>query len=458
MRLDELRTRRVAVWGAGREGRAAWQALRDRFPDKPLALICPAIEAPIARGFVDAATEVFAGEPDLELLRRFEVVLKSPGISPYRSPALEAAQAGVLLLSATALWFAEHPQARTIGVTGSKGKSTTSAMIAHLLRAAGRHVVLAGNIGLPLLELPPGTTADWWVLELSSFQTRDLDAVPEIAVLLNLYPEHLDWHGSVETYYRDKLRLLGTDARRPRASVLNAQQAWPTAVLPHAGLHWFGDERGFHVAGDAIMRAQQRVLPLAELSLPGLHNALNLCAALAAVEAAGEDAVALAPSISQFHALPHRLQSLGVRGAIEWVDDSIATTPHATLAALAHYRGRDLVLLLGGHDRGVPWDEFARAIAHDPPLRIVTLGASGPRIAQTLAQHAILAGRLLAAQDLEQAVALARAASPDGGVVLLSPGSPSFGEFRDYIERGRRFAALAGFDPTRSSRIEGLGE
>ncbi len=457
MRFDELRDSRVAVWGAGREGRAAWRALRDRFPGKRLALICPTAEAAVAAGFVDAETEVFAGEADAALLRGFDVVLKSPGISPYRSPAVEAVQAGVRLLSATALWFAEHPQAHTIGVTGTKGKSTTSAMIAHLLRAAGRRVVLAGNIGLPLLELPPHTSADWWVLELSSFQTTDMDAVPEIAVLLNLYPEHLDWHGSVETYYRDKLRLLGSDARRPRTCVLNALQEWPSRALQPSGLQWFGDQRGFHVAGEAIMHAQQRVMALAELPLPGLHNALNLCAALTAVAAAGEDAIALAPSICSFRALPHRLQSLGVRGGIEWVDDSIATTPHATLAALAHHRGRDLVLLLGGHDRCVPWDEFASAIARQPPLRIVTMGAAGPRIAQTLAMHEDLRARLVAAHDLEHAVALATAVVPPGGVVLLSPGAPSFGEFRDYIERGRRFAALAGFDPERSCGIEGLG-
>ncbi|MFN7552558.1 MAG: Mur ligase family protein, partial [Pseudomonadota bacterium] len=207
MRLAELEGRRVAIWGAGREGRAAWRWLADRLPLRP-AVVCPAAEAETARAFAVGA-EVIAGEAGVEALRGFDVVVKSPGISPYRSPAPEAEAAGVRFTSGTALWFAAHPGARTIAITGTKGKSSTTAMVAHLLRAAGRSVVLAGNIGLPLLEAPDAAVPDWWVMEVSSFQARDLGGVPEIAAVLNLHPEHLDWHGTVECYYRDKMRLLG---------------------------------------------------------------------------------------------------------------------------------------------------------------------------------------------------------------------------------------------------------
>ena len=455
MRLSELAGRRVAVWGAGREGRAAWRWLAERLPDLP-AVICPAAEAAEARAFAQGA-EVLAGEATLEVLCRFDVVVKSPGISPYRSPAAEAAVAGVRFTSGTALWFAANPGARTIAITGTKGKSSTTAMVAQLLRAAGRRVVLAGNIGLPLLEVDDAAAPDWWVMEVSSFQARDLGGVPDIAVVLNLYPEHLDWHGTVDRYYRDKLRLLGVPGARPRASVLWREQDWPDDTLPEAGVHWFGDAASWHVAEGAVWRGTQRVLSAAAIPLPGAHNALNLCAALAAIDAAGQDAAPLAPAIAGFRPLPHRLQMLGERDGLHWVNDSIATTPFATLAALGHHRDRPLALIVGGHDRGVPWDAFARSVAGAPPRAIIAIGAAGPRILAALDAIDRTACAVEGAADLAAAVARARALLPPGGVVLLSPGAPSFGEFRDYDERGRRFAALAGFDPDSISHIEGMG-
>jgi UDP-N-acetylmuramoylalanine--D-glutamate ligase len=455
MRLAELDGRRIAVWGAGREGRAAWRWLAERMPAAP-AVICPLAEADQARAFAQGA-EVLAGEATLDVLRRFEVVVKSPGISPYRSPAAEAALAGVRFTSGTALWFAANPGARVIAITGTKGKSSTTAMVAHLLRSAGRRVVLAGNIGLPLLEVDDAGEPDWWVVEVSSFQARDLGGVPEIAAVLNLHPEHLDWHGSVERYYRDKLRLLGAPGARPRASVLWREQDWPADALPESGVHWFGDAAGWHLADGALCRGEQRVLGVEALPLPGAHNALNLCAALAVIDAAGQDAAPLAPAVASFRPLPHRLQPLGERDGLHWVNDSIATTPFATLAALEHHRDRPLALIVGGHDRGVPWDDFARAVAAAPPRAILAIGAAGPRILAAL--HAVDRARcgVEGAADLGAAVARARVLLPPGGRVLLSPGAPSFGEFRDYDERGRRFAALAGFDPDSISHIEGLG-
>ncbi len=455
MRLAELEGRRVAIWGAGREGRAAWRWLADRLPLRP-AVVCPAAEAETARAFAVGA-EVIAGEAGVEALRGFDVVVKSPGISPYRSPAPEAEAAGVRFTSGTALWFAAHPGARTIAITGTKGKSSTTAMVAHLLRAAGRSVVLAGNIGLPLLEAPDAAVPDWWVMEVSSFQARDLGGVPEIAAVLNLHPEHLDWHGTVECYYRDKMRLLGAPGRRPRASVLWCDQVWPDGTLPEAGVHWFGGADGWHVAGGAIRRGADDVLPLDAIPLPGVHNARNLCAALALLEAAGEDAAALAPCVAGFRPLPHRLQPLGMRDGLDWVNDSIATTPQATLAALAHHRGRPTALIVGGHDRGVPWDDFARAMRTEPPRAVLAIGAVGPRVVAALGAVDRARCVVEGAADLAAAVARARTLLPAGGVVLLSPGAPSFGEFRDYDERGRRFAALAGFDPDSISHIEGMG-
>src|SRR5690606_15477420 len=197
---------------------------------------------------------------------------------------------------------------------------------------------------------------------------------------------------------------------------------------------------------------------------PGRHNRGNLCAALAAVEALGHDAVALAPTAAAFRPLPHRLQRLGERDGITWVNDSISTTPHATLAALDVHRGRRVALLVGGHDRGLDWAGFAARMRTDAPAVVVTMGRNGPRI------HALLdavAGEggfdLRDAPDLAGAVAEARGAlaasshAATGDVMLLSPGAPSYGAYRDFVERGRDFARLGGFDPEAITAIPGLG-
>ncbi|WP_426688026.1 UDP-N-acetylmuramoyl-L-alanine--D-glutamate ligase [Rhodanobacter ginsengiterrae] len=450
MRVADLTDRRVAIWGFGREGHAVIRALRSQLPTLALTLFCSGAEVEAARAF-DVALEVIAGEPDATTLAQFDVVVKSPGISAYK-PALLAAQAqGTQFTSGTALWFAENPDARVIGVTGTKGKSTTSALLAHLARALGVRTALAGNIGLPLLELL-GQTADLWVIELSSFQTGEAGPL-QLGVITSLYEEHLDWHGSRERYVADKLKLADVS----RQLLVNAVQP---VLLAHTQAHphrlLFGQPEGWHVAGDYIRRDTRDVFAIAQLAAPGLHNALNACAALAALEAIGMDALAAAPALASFRPLPHRLQPLGEHDGWHWVNDSISTTPLATLAALESLHGRAVTVLVGGHDRGLDWTPFVEAVCRTPPNAIVCMGSNGGRIADALRAGGI-ACPLLRVDDLASAVAEARVRTPEGGVILLSPGAPSFDQFKDYAERGRRFSAFAGFDPAAIASIDGLG-
>jgi UDP-N-acetylmuramoylalanine--D-glutamate ligase len=452
MRIADLAGRRVAVWGYGREGRAALRALRERLPSMRFVVFCSGTEA----GEIDAnggAIETITTPPDAAALGAFDVVIKSPGIGAYRPEILEAQHNGTLFTSGTALWFAEHPDARVIAVTGTKGKSTVSALVAHFLRALGRRTALAGNIGLPLLELlDPPVLPDWWVVELSSFQTRAAPHV-EVGVINNLDEEHLDWHGTRERYAADKLAL----ADAAQTLVVNAlQPEIVTRTASHAHRVTFGDAADWHVRDDALFRADRRAFDVCDLPLTGPHNALNVCAALAALDAAGEDAIAALPSVRSFRPLPHRLQNLGERGGWTWIDDSIATTPQAALEALASLGGRDVTVLVGGHDRGLDWRVFAEAVSRAPPSAIVTMGANGARIAGVLCESGG-AYRLEMAGSLDVAVGVARRVTPNGGVILMSPGAPSFDQFRDYAERGRAFAVLAGFDALASDVIAGLG-
>ena len=460
--LASLAGKRVALWGWGREGRAAYNALRARLPQQPLTLFCSAAEAADAMAFGDPLLAI-EHEAGGERLAAFEIVVKSPGISPNKPDALFAAARGTRFIGGTALWFGEHADdgtmARTLCVTGTKGKSTTSSLLAHLLRAAGLRTALAGNIGLPLLELLDAR-ADAWAVELSSYQTRDVAASgarPAIAIVTNLFPEHLDWHGSEARYIEDKLALV-TDAK-PHVAVLNAADPRLAALqLPESEIRWYGDARGWHLRGDALHRGDAFVMDTATLPLPGRHNRSNLCAVLTALEAFGLDALALAPHAATFQPLPNRLQPVGERDGFLYVNDSISTTPHATLAALELYRSRPVAVLIGGHDRGLPWDDFAAAMRTQAPRAIVTMGQNGPRIHALLEPVAATTGfALRAANDLADAMDQARAALPDGGVVLLSPGAPSFGAYKDYVARGRHFAQLAGFDPDLISGIAGMG-
>ncbi|MDI1251940.1 UDP-N-acetylmuramoyl-L-alanine--D-glutamate ligase [Thermomonas sp.] len=454
---------RIALWGWGCEGRAAYQAIRSRLRDLPLTLFCSASEAEEARVIGDrwlcAGTEVTA-----ETLALHALVVKSPGISPYRPEALAAAALGTRFIGGTALWFAEHATTDGVArdvlcVTGTKGKSTTSALLAHLLRCAGMRTALAGNIGVPLLELLDAQ-ADAWVVELSSYQTRDVAASgvrPGIAIVTNVFPEHLDWHGSEARYVEDKLALL-TEAK-PRIAVLNAADPRLAALsLPDSDVHWYGNAEGWHLRGDELYRGDAFIMDTKSLPLPGRHNRSNLCAVLTALEAFGLDAIALAPHAADFQPLPHRLQLLGECDGITYVNDSISTTPHATLAALELYRDRVVAVLVGGHDRGLPWEAFADAMRAHAPVAVITMGQNGPRILDLLSAVAEERSFVLeAATDLPDAMAKARAALPDGGVLLLSPGAPSFGAYKDYTARGRHFTELAGFDLDVISGIAGMG-
>ncbi len=450
MRIADLAGRRVAIWGYGREGHAVINAVRTRLPGQALTLLCRADEAAAAHAS-DAALEVVVGEADAALLGRFDVVIKSPGISAYQ-PALLAAQAqGTQCTSGTALWFGENPGARVVGVTGTKGKSTTSALISHLARALGVRTALAGNIGLPLLSLLE-QQADLWVIELSSFQTGEAGPL-ELGIVTSLYEEHLDWHGSRERYVADKLKLADVS----RQLLVNAGQP---ILLEKTARHprriTFGAGAAWHLADGYICHGHQKIFPLAQLRAPGVHNALNACAALAALELVGLDALAAAPALAKFQPLPHRLQTLGEHAGWHWVNDSISTTPLATLAALESLHGKAVTVLVGGHDRGLDWTPFVNAMCESPASAIVCMGANGGRIAAQLHAAGVTCP-IECVSDLAHAVASAKRCTPPGGAILLSPGAPSFDQFRNYTERGRRFAELGDFDADAITGIDGLG-
>jgi UDP-N-acetylmuramoylalanine--D-glutamate ligase len=436
---------RIAILGTGREGRAAWRYLRSRWPGIELTLID---EQPPDRAITDAMTErdrLSTGPLAQAGLEEFDVLVRSPGISVYRESLRRAMAAGVTVTSPSNLWFAAHREQRTVCVTGTKGKSTTSALLAHVLSSCGHAVRLAGNIGKPLLECDD-RDVDWWVIELSSYQLADLEAAPTLAVILNLSPEHLDWHGGAEAYRRDKLRLVDLAGNRP--VIGNAADPILRAALAgRENIRWFNGDHGFRAVGRRLFEDERELAVQLPAGLPGAHNLSNVAAVLTTAQEVGIAAGPALEAVSTFQPLPHRLQLLGERAGMRFVNDSISSTPVATVAALESFAGEAVVLIVGGLDRGLDWSPYMEAFETRTPEAVIGVPNNGARIVAMLRAAGVRPKRgLHQAPDLGVAVALARRIAPLGAVILLSPGAPSFPQFRDYRDRGRQFAACCGFD------------
>ncbi len=435
MSLPDPEKQRLAIWGAGREGLACLSWLRRRHPQAPLEIwddSPDALQQPMLQQDPGLHLRLLAADQPLP---EADWIIKSPGISRYQPRIQQALARGSRLTTGSNLWRRLQPAARVLGVTGTKGKSTTSALLAHLLRALGQRVILAGNIGQPLLATPEAR-ADWWVVEFSSYQLADLDWTPQAALLLNLEQEHLDWHGSLARYRQDKLRIFGPEQLRVHP---------PGLPLPEqTGGRWLAYDTAetVHRRGGYFCLADQALYPLSALPLPGVHNQRNACAALTLLHGLGFDLAGLEPALRGFQGLPHRLQTVCEQAGIRWVNDSIATTPEASLAALEAFSGQPVVLIVGGHDRGLDWSAFQQALLKYRPLQLLALPESGHRLAREMrAQNHPVA--ISPVRDLAEAVAETRARLAQGGVCLFSPGSPSQGPFRNFEERGAAFSCLA---------------
>lgn len=446
MRLSDLQRRRVAVLGYGKEGRAVCEVLHQRVPDADVRVLC---EKPPPEN--DCPYPLSVGP--LEALEDFEVLIKSPGVSLYHPALQQALEQGVVLTSGTNLWFAEQTKPRVVAITGTKGKSTTAAMTAHVLEKCGLRVQLAGNIGVPLISRLD-QRADVWVLELSSFQIADLQAQPELAVLVSLFPEHLDWHRTPERYFADKLRLLKL-ARHALVEVGLWQRLMDDPEL--AGwlpgkpvLQTYNEPGGWQLAGGQLCFDGQPMIATDELPVRGSHNHINACAALSVAAHFQCDRQNAARALRTFQPLPHRLQPVAEMNGVLYINDSIATTPMATVKALEAFDGRPVVLIAGGYDRGLPWlpvIEYLRQQRACPLRAVLGLPDNSERLLSELAalyrETDGPAWELIPVADMQAAVASAKSLAQAGDVVLLSPGAASFSQFNNFEQRGSVFSELA---------------
>ena len=411
----DLHGRTVGVWGLGMEGHANVAKLRT-LGVEPVVV---ADESALAAG-------------GLASLMECGVVIKSPGISRYRAEARALVEHGVALVGGLGLWMQSAPLDRVVVITGTKGKSTTTAVLGHLLERFGHRCFVGGNIG----RVPYGADVDesefdYWALEVSSYQATDLAVSPRVVAVTSLHPDHLPWHGGeVENYYRDKLSAC----TQPGAewTVANATSA---TLKEHAALlgphiRWVPDE------GSPALRWAD------ELGLLGAHNWVNAEIARAAIELLGVDAArdrdALHDAARGFVPLPSRLTRIGVVRGVEFVDDSLSTNVLPTLAAVDAFAGRRVALIVGGEDRGIDYEPLAAGLAaRRDPLLVLAVPDSGARIAGVIGTRVVVRQ----CDDLIDAVRRAFAWALPDGVVLLSPAAPSFGRFHDYRDRAEAFAS-----------------
>lgn len=398
MKLGDLKGKKILILGYGREGKATEQYLKSMLPGAVL-------------GIADQSLN----KDYLAMQKDYDIAIKTPGI---RKSVIT-----IPYTTATNIFFA-NVNGTTIGITGSKGKSTTASLIHHILKEAGKKSHLAGNIGQPLLAelLISNDEEDIFVCELSSYQTEDLQYSPHISVITSLFPEHMDYHGSVEHYYASKKNLL-SHAKLDDHFIYNSK---------YSLLH----EWSKNFPGKSIGIAKQ--YPLQNSQLIGEHNAENaqLAARVAAIFNVNDTIIQSA--ISTFKPLTHRLEYVGTFKNIKFYDDAISTAPEATIAALKSVSPVG-TLFLGGEDRGFDFGELVEMISKKYIPNLVLFPSSGEKIAELLKKKSVSLPNILKTSSMKEAVEFAYKNTPPGSICLLSTGSPSYSIWKSFEEKGNEF-------------------
>lgn len=434
---------RIAVVGYGKQGQAAveyWSKDND-------VTVCDINENLVLPDGVDAQL----GKNYLHDLERFHWVIRSPIIHPRDIVAANGERILRKITTVTEEFFRVCP-APIIGVTGTKGKGTTSSLITKILETAGKTVHLGGNIGIPPLELLHGEIKpeDWVVLELANFQLIDLGISPKIAVCLMVVPEHLDWHEDMAEYIQAKQNLFRHQAATELA-IFNRLSDFSTEVVgvspalklsyevPEAGQvpH---EKNGAYVLGDDICMDDELVCKIQDVKLLGRHNLQNVCAAIAATwDLIGNDADIIKRAVSDFVGLAHRLERVRSFKDITFYNDSFASTPDASVAAMKAIPGTK-VMIIGGYDRGLELNELAKGITAEPTVsKVILIGQTGAKIASELDKHGYKNYIRIDAKDMRSVVASALAAAKPGEAVVLSPGAASFDMFKNFEDRGLQY-------------------
>jgi UDP-N-acetylmuramoylalanine--D-glutamate ligase len=459
--MSNWHTKQVVVIGAARQGLAlarylvvhgAHVVINDRRPEDELRAAVASL-SDLPAGSIEW---VFGGHP-FEVLNGTHVLCPSGGVSLELPLVQEARQRGILLSNDSQI-FLEAAPCRVVGITGSAGKTTTTTLVGRMAledrsRQQTGQVWVGGNIGMPLIaSVDQMAAGDLAVMELSSFQLEIMTLSPQTAVVLNITPNHLDRHANMAEYTAAKKRILDFQAPGDVA-VLGRDDpgAWNLAAGVHGRLVSFGLQRpasgqnGTYLQDDRLYLQdgpdQICLMPRSEILLRGEHNLLNVLAACAIAAAAGIPVEAMQAGVLGFLGVPHRLELVREWKGVRWYNDSIATAPERSIAAIRSF-DEPLVLLAGGRDKNLPWEEFA-GLALQRVKHLVLFGEAAGKIEQAIEKEkkseTTRPFSIRRCKGLQQAVQEAATIVEAGDVVLLSPGGTSFDEFRDFEQRGEAF-------------------
>jgi len=424
----------IAIVGYGLEGKSSCEYFLARGDRVTVCDQDSSVVDSIPKGVI---TKVGAGY--LDDLDRFDRIVRSAGIPPEvildRYPSMAER-----ITTNINEFLLRSPSKNIIGITGTKGKGTTSTLTARILEMGGKEVFLGGNIGVPALSFLKDMQPDnWVVLELSSFQLVDVHRAPHIAVCLMVAPEHLDWHGSRQAYYRAKSRLFELQKSKDIAIYFSKSIASHTIASHSLGTKLtYYDSPGAYVENGAIMIDGQTICQTDELQLRGRHNWQNVCAAVTAAWQAGvQDIEAIRSAVLSFSGLEHRLEYVAEINGVEYFDDSFGTTPETGIVAIESFK-QPKVLILGGSDKGAHYKKLAKTVMREAVRHVITIGDTGPAIAEALRNEGFVE-LSPGGTTMPDIVSAAQMVAAPGDVVLLSPACASFGLFHDYKDRGTQF-------------------
>jgi UDP-N-acetylmuramoylalanine--D-glutamate ligase len=425
---------KIAILGYGEQGRSAWEYWREGNE----VTVCDRNESLELPEGVHAQL----GGAYLAGLDRFDLIVRSPAVHPTEITDAAGPDVAQKVTTNTNEFFRVCPTRNIIGVTGTKGKGTTSTLIARMLEADGKRVHLGGNIGIPPLDLLKNDirTDDWAVLELANFQLIDLQYSPHIAICLMVVPEHLDWHTDVDEYYNAKTQLFRHQT--PDDFAIYCAGNDHSRRIAGTGKGWklpYMERPGALVRNEQVVIDDQTVCSVRELKLLGRHNWQNACAATTAFWKVSQNTEAIRSVLTTFSGLEHRLEFVREVDSIKYYDDSFGTTPETAIVAIQAFEQPE-VIILGGSDKGASYDELARAVAGSNVRSAVLIGDQAERIRSSL-EAAGFHDSVPGGNTMTEIVAACRRQAQPGDIVLLSTACASFGLFKNYKDRGEQFKA-----------------
>lgn len=415
-KLNKLfENKKVLILGMGREGKSTYKFIKKFYPDLKLS-----------------TADKKQGDDYLKNLKDFDLIIKSPGISWNIKEIKEAKENGIKFTSQTQI-FLDLFRDQTIGVTGTKGKSTTSSLIYHILKNSGKNSKLVGNIGKPVLDYIGKNDRDTiFVYEVSSHQLSDITKSPHIAVFLNIYPEHLDYYSDFKEYFEAKANI--TKFQNNDDILIYCSDFEELRKLVE-----FSKTQQFSFSSkDSLDKFGIRI---SKIPLLGRHNLNNIKAAILASQHMVVSNQNIKKGIETFIPLEDRLETIGSVNGVSFVNDTLATIPQATIAALNAFGDKEITIILGGFDREIDFDILGSHISKRQNIQnVILIGQTAKRIKKSLLKYNY-SGKIhdLGNSGMEEVVKLAYKITPKGGVVLLSPASASFDMFKDYKDRGNQF-------------------